>query len=285
MSENADWYKFQEEICAYFNSIGAEAKTNQSVQGVRTSHDIDILVKTKFLGEDLTWVIEAKNWKTRVPKEKVLALRTIVDDIGADRGFIVSLSGFQSGAFEAAENSNVKLRTIEELKQLTSELIEDEILKGYKDRARLLNKRYWAHKKSVRKDYGLRPEIGDNRLIFSGAALLGVVQMAILQAEQKEYPINVDTCYEKKSGSDVVNNFQQLRNWLNLNLNLLDYEILQAEYRMMKNGDFNPNVERLNPHAEQDPEAIQRLETMVKNIFEGSDIDPDLISRARLFTL
>ena len=48
-----EWFKFQEVICDYFKSIGAEAKTNVSVQGVRTSHDIDILVKTKFLGEDL----------------------------------------------------------------------------------------------------------------------------------------------------------------------------------------------------------------------------------------
>ena len=41
-----EWFKFQEVICDYFKSIGAEAKTNVSVQGVRTSHDIDILVKT-----------------------------------------------------------------------------------------------------------------------------------------------------------------------------------------------------------------------------------------------
>ena len=40
-----EWFKFQEVICDYFKSIGAEAKTNVSVQGVRTSHDIDILVK------------------------------------------------------------------------------------------------------------------------------------------------------------------------------------------------------------------------------------------------
>lgn len=57
-----EWFKFQEVICDYFKSIGAEAKTNVSVQGVRTSHDIDILVKTKFLGEDLLWIIEAKKW-------------------------------------------------------------------------------------------------------------------------------------------------------------------------------------------------------------------------------
>lgn len=50
MSERPDWYQFQEKICNHFNSIGARAETNISVQGVRTTHDIDILVKTNFLG-------------------------------------------------------------------------------------------------------------------------------------------------------------------------------------------------------------------------------------------
>jgi hypothetical protein len=135
MSNSPDWYNFQEEICEHFISIGAEAKTNQTIKGVRTEHDIDILVKTKFLGEDLTWIIEAKYWKSNVPKEKVLALRTIVDDIGADRGFIISQNGFQSGAYKAAENANITLKTFDELKQTTSELIQEEILKTYKKRA------------------------------------------------------------------------------------------------------------------------------------------------------
>ena len=57
MSETSEWFQFQEEICAYFESIGAIAETNVTIQGVRTSHDIDVLVKTKFLGEDLIWMV------------------------------------------------------------------------------------------------------------------------------------------------------------------------------------------------------------------------------------
>jgi hypothetical protein len=54
---------------------------------VRTTHDIDILVKTKFLGHDILWIVEAKKWKSKVNKLQVLGLRTIVEDVGADRGF------------------------------------------------------------------------------------------------------------------------------------------------------------------------------------------------------
>ena len=32
------WYSFQEEIAAYFKSLGTNAETNKPVQGVRTKH-------------------------------------------------------------------------------------------------------------------------------------------------------------------------------------------------------------------------------------------------------
>ena len=253
MSNSSDWYNFQEEICEHFISIGAEAKTNQTIKGVRTEHDIDILVKTKFLGEDLTWIIEAKYWKSNVPKEKVLALRTIVDDMGADRGFIISQKGFQSGAYKAAENANITLKTFDELKQTTSELIQEEILKTYKKRAVILSKKYWSHSKDIRKKYKLRPDFFEEfRLLFSGADLLNTIGASLNCAEKNLYPIYVNSFYEKKVGNDVIENFQQLRNWLDLNFNLLDSEILNAEYLMMKNGEFSPNIERLNPDYDDD---------------------------------
>ncbi|NQY30660.1 MAG: restriction endonuclease [Flavobacteriaceae bacterium] len=89
-----EWYNFQEEICEHFKFIGASAETNVRIKGVRSHHDIDILVKTKFLGEDLLWVIEVKKWKEKVSKLHILALRTIVDDIGAYKGFIISENEF-----------------------------------------------------------------------------------------------------------------------------------------------------------------------------------------------
>ena len=265
MSKDKKWYQFQEDICKHFQSIGAEAATNVTVQGVRTKHDIDVLVQTKYLGEDLTWVIEAKHWKCNVPKEKVLALRTIVDDIGADKGFIISLSGFQAGAIEAAQSSNISLKTFEELKEATSALIEDSILSGYEERARLLDKKYWSHSKYVRREYDLRPELCDNSLRFSGADVLSRVAYALGNAKRQTYPIHVGTSYSRKAGEDIVNNFQELQNWLNLNLNLLDYELMRAEYLMMKNEDFKPDLVRLNPDYERTSLFQERLKALTSD--------------------
>jgi hypothetical protein len=61
------------------------------------------------------WVIECKAWKNNIPKEKVMALSAIVQDVGADRGFLLSEVGFQSGAIRAARTSNITLTSLEDL--------------------------------------------------------------------------------------------------------------------------------------------------------------------------
>lgn len=93
----AEWDDYQEEAAEFFRSIGLEAETNVTLQGVRTSHDVDVVVRSDLFGFDLLWIIECKYWKQAVSKLHVLALREIVTDLGADRGILLSESGFQSG--------------------------------------------------------------------------------------------------------------------------------------------------------------------------------------------
>jgi restriction system protein len=244
MSKEPEWYSFQEEIAKYFRSLGTNAETNKAVQGVRTKHDIDVFVSTKFLSTDLHWIIEAKKWKSKVSKEKVLALRSIVDDLGADKGFIISEVGFQKGAYEAANNTNILLYTIEQFKEKTKHLVHTEILNMYIDRARLLDIRYWSHKKQIRKDYNLRPDIFDSEIYFSGTELLSLIFKAISKGIKSQYPINLLIYSKRKIGNEKADNFDELINWLNLNLNMLDRVLLKAEYSMLKNNDFNPNTMR-----------------------------------------
>lgn len=233
-----DWYNFQEEICNYFKSLGFNAETNKTIQGVRTTHDIDVYVQTKFMGQDLIWIIEAKKWKTKINKLQVLGLRTIIDDIGADRGFIISELGFQKGAFEASIKTNVTLLTFQELKLLTKVFVEDDILELFEERIKLIYRRYWAHSKQIRKDYDLRLEIGDTH--YSVTFVIQTAEWAIKSARLKKYPINLNTTLTERYGDAEAENFQQLINWMNLNFNIIDKKILDAELRMQKEGKFNP---------------------------------------------
>src|ERR1700730_10495434 len=114
MADN--WQEYQEEVASFFRSVGLEATTNFTVQGVRTSHDVDVFVKSHHVGFDVVWIVECKQWKNKVSKLHVLALREIVTDVGADRGILLAESGFQSGAVEAAKLTNVYVTSFADLR-------------------------------------------------------------------------------------------------------------------------------------------------------------------------
>ncbi|WP_264273354.1 restriction endonuclease [Duffyella gerundensis] len=237
------WYQFQEDIKSHFIALGAYAETNVKVEGARGEHDIDVLVKSKFLGGDVTWLIEAKDWKTKIPKEKALAFQAIVQDVGADRGFIISDKGFQRGAIKCVNKSNVSLRTFEDLKKETQDYIQSEIISYYEKRMNLLHKRYWAHPKRIRREYGLRHDLFEES-DFSGTTQLNYIGNVIRSAKNNTYPIHTETGLKVSAGEKNINDFHQAVNWLNLNLNLLDEQLLNAEYFMFKENNFKPDVNR-----------------------------------------
>jgi hypothetical protein len=125
---NPPWKKYQETCAKFFRDLGLIAEVEKAVNGVRGSHIVDVLVTGTISGIGLTWVIECKAWKTNIPKEKVLTLVSIVQDIGADKGILLSEVGFQSGAIRSAKGTNVLLTSIKDLKdQVQDKLFESTI--------------------------------------------------------------------------------------------------------------------------------------------------------------
>ena len=106
-----DWRDYQEKVAVLFRNLGCIAETDLAVQGARAKHNIDVWVTFNQFGLVNKWLIECKYWKSRVSKEKVLALKSIVEDVGADRGILVGETGFQQGAFDSANTSNILLTT------------------------------------------------------------------------------------------------------------------------------------------------------------------------------
>lgn len=239
-----DWYNFQEKIKNIFINFGCFAETNVTINGVRTSHDIDIIVKSKFLGQNITWILEAKYWKRKISKLHVLALRQIIDDIGVDKGFIISQSGFQKGAIEAAKNSNIELLTFEELEKFSQEVFHRDILKEtYLRRINYILNRYYSHSKKNRIKYSLRQE----PTVFTGKFdvyfIIFTAVSTLKQAINNEYPIPLNTLLSEQYGSNIAENFYQYINWLNINLIIVEEKILLAETEMKTNNDFSPDVE------------------------------------------
>lgn len=121
----SDWKAYQNEAAKFFSSAGWSVEVEAEVQGVRTRHEIDVWALSRRTGVIVRWAIECKDWNRRVPKEKVLALRTIVDDIGADRGLLLNEKGFQSGADEAARSANITVTTLASLREHAEEELSE----------------------------------------------------------------------------------------------------------------------------------------------------------------
>jgi hypothetical protein len=84
---------------------------NAQIKGARAKHSIDVYVTFRLHGIECCWIIECKLWKKHVEKANVLILKTIVEDVGADRGIIFCENGFQSGAQDATRHTNILLVT------------------------------------------------------------------------------------------------------------------------------------------------------------------------------
>ena len=187
----ADWQEYQEEVANFFRSLGLEAQTDVTTQGVRTTHDIDVLVKSQQVGFVVTWVIECKHWKRPVTKLHVLALREIVTDLGADRGILLSEAGFQSGAFEAAGLTNVHLSSLANLRETASAEIMAMRLRELYDHIENCRQRYWNIPKETRITHGLRPDTGAGG--YSGDHVINLASELLAKAFRGFYPVELDT--------------------------------------------------------------------------------------------
>jgi Restriction endonuclease len=114
------WQEYQSEAARLFQELGCETGLEKSIRGVRSSHKIDVSVRFKKFGLEVFWIIECKCWNSTVTKEKVLALKSVIEDVGADRGLLISKSGFQAGAIRAAEATNITLTDLGQIRELTS---------------------------------------------------------------------------------------------------------------------------------------------------------------------
>jgi len=133
------WRDYQEDVAEFFRELGCDAEVDAQVQGARASHKVDVWVTFHRFGLEYKWAIECKQYKRPIPKEKVLTLKGVVDDIGADRGVLIAESGFQPGATNAAVSTNISLLTFTELRELAKMDLLSGVLRKLKEKAEHLS--------------------------------------------------------------------------------------------------------------------------------------------------
>jgi|SRR5699024_3092631 len=72
-------------------------------------HNIDVYYQFELNGITHKVIFECKNWNSKVSKEKVLALKSILEDIPNSVGVMVAPKGYQSGANKFAEHNGIEL--------------------------------------------------------------------------------------------------------------------------------------------------------------------------------
>ena len=110
------WQQYQEDVAKLLAELGFAAQVEDQLTSLRgVTHKVDVAARRIVAGVEVLWVVECKLWRSRVSKEKVAALAAICDDLGADRGLLMSETGFQSGALQMAAGRNITLTSLEDL--------------------------------------------------------------------------------------------------------------------------------------------------------------------------
>ena len=80
------------------------------IKGNLGTHQIYVYWEFEFNGIKYKTVVQAKDWNSNVPQEKILAFNQILQDIpGQPRGIFITKTGYQKGAREIAEKLNIVL--------------------------------------------------------------------------------------------------------------------------------------------------------------------------------
>ncbi|WP_282046655.1 restriction endonuclease [Roseibium album] len=111
------WQELEEMVAAILLECGMESTRTVNLKLPRGSVDVDVVAKETNDGIQNLIICECKNWRTNVPRDIVHAFRTVMNEIGANRGYIISRVGFQAGAYEAAEATNISLVTFQEFQE------------------------------------------------------------------------------------------------------------------------------------------------------------------------
>ena len=114
---NEAWRSYEQDVADLFQEAGLDAEMHAIVAGARASHEVDVAVSVAQQDRPpRLWLTECKRQSRPVPKSSVLTFKGVIEDVGAERGFLVSEAGFQPAAIAAAHRTNIVLCSLEELR-------------------------------------------------------------------------------------------------------------------------------------------------------------------------
>lgn len=112
------WQDLQFKTSDILRQCNFSVEVGKSIMSIRSKIEVDVYAEEIIDNRKYTIICECKYWKTNIPQLYVHALRTIVNDIGVNKAYIITTSDFQKGAIASTENTNTELVTWVEFQKL-----------------------------------------------------------------------------------------------------------------------------------------------------------------------
>ena len=100
ISSPYNWCNLQDEVATILDQCGFHVETEKTVKTSRGKVELDVYAEEEIKGRKYSIVCECKYWKKKIPQSVIHSFRTVVADLGANIGYIISLKGFRSGVHE-----------------------------------------------------------------------------------------------------------------------------------------------------------------------------------------
>lgn len=112
------WQDLQDKVCQILVQCHFSAEVGKKIESIRSEIEIDVFAKELIDDRQYSIICECKYWKSNIPQLYVHALRTVVNDTGVNKAYIITTSDFQKGAIESVESTNVELISWTEFQKL-----------------------------------------------------------------------------------------------------------------------------------------------------------------------
>ena len=115
--EPKDWRTLQDGVCRIFNEIGLNAETDKEITTPRWKVTLDVFAIDPGSVDNIQYIVECKNWNRPIPQSVIHSFVTVIHEVGANIGYIISKHGFQKGAIEYLKNTNIKALTFKDFQK------------------------------------------------------------------------------------------------------------------------------------------------------------------------
>src|SRR5215813_8551028 len=112
--EPVTWQELEGMVFQAFQEMGYETRRNREIATARGRVRIDVYAVKRSNPIPTIVLCECKYWNKAVDQNVIYSFRSVCADAGAHYGVVISKKGFQSGAVESREHTNIHLLTFKE---------------------------------------------------------------------------------------------------------------------------------------------------------------------------